>query len=212
MASDDTVKVYVQFGRKKQVAPYEMAEMSCAIEQTFSGDVDPDDLLATMKDLALSVKSQTLLELGLPFEQDDATGLIMEIFPGAEVVESHPAGKAAGKASVTSIGSKAKRKPVEVVKDDEDEEEDIEEEDDEEEEEPTPPPKKKAKAPFVPKTERDEHFLDLMTNPNNWKAVESDNPKAPDFRHKSLKKPGTDFAVSLWLRDAPKGFVNPFED
>lgn len=193
------ITVTTTWGSKRQVAPYEMDEATVVITETFSGDADPEDVQRCIDSQFITAKASVLGQLRKPFEQDEATGMIFEVFPGAEVVESKPTAKLKAVAPP----------PVE------DDEEDGGDEQEEEASKPAPKPAAKRPAPRKPKldaTDRDSLFFDLMENPDDWTLVESDNPKAPDFRHATLKDPkNSRFTVSLWLRDAPDGFENPFE-
>jgi len=50
-------------------------------------------------------------------------------------------------------------------------------------------------------------WQDLFANPGNWhdNRQGKQNPKAPDFKHKTQKEPGGKYSVSLWVsgRDTP---------
>jgi len=184
----DEILVTVNYGRKKQVAPYEMAEASVIIEERFRGDADPLDIERAIRSQFIAAKSQVFLELGLPFEQDEATGIIHEVFPTAVVV-----------AAAAQPAVQARRAvPRDSVHEDAAPYEDA------------PDPAYRPAGNISPKNEREELFLELMNYPERWVQVQSDNAKAPDFRHKTRTKPNSEYKVSLWERDAPRWFVNPF--
>lgn len=64
----------------------------------------------------------------------------------------------------------------------------------------------------APRQDKDSLWRDLMDNPDGWERVQSDNPKAPDFRSRTILQPGTQFKVGLWLKDAPDWFQNQLGD
>lgn len=184
----DEILVTVNYGRKKQVAPYEMAEASVIIEERFRGDADPLDIERAIRTQFIAAKSQVFLELGLPFEQDDETGIIHEIFPTAVVVAAaaQPAVQARRVVSSAPASERAEHG------------------------EEAPEPAYRPASNITPSNEREALFLELMEHPERWVQVQSDNAKAPDFRHKTKTKPNSEYKVSLWERDAPRWFVNPF--
>lgn len=216
----NTTKVSTRFARKGKVekaGDYEMVEAEAIVEQVFDGDIDPEALTTVIEDQFILIKAQVLTQLGLSFEQAE-DGLISETFPGAVTVESK--------------AKPAKKRLAPVPDPEEDEEE-------EEEEEEAPPVKKKAaKAPakpapkkktpppveddddedededdedeIVPKDEKEELFLELMKFPKKWKLNNSNKPNAPRWQHTTKKRPGTDYAVGLWAKDAPRWFEDPF--
>ena len=187
----------VTFGRKKQVAPYEMAEASVTLSQKFTGDTDPQDIATTMQDMFVAAKSEVLLQLGLPFEQDEDTLRIMEVF-GPETTVVANAARAVPVAvqpttpvpsgTVTALPSR-----------------------DEGTGQDNWPQGAVVGTGIDAKSPRDRDFLDEMQDPSNWwnNRNNKKNPSSPDFSHKTRTKPGSDFKVGLWLKDAPDWFVPP---
>ena len=64
MATSNSYEMQVTFGRKKQVAPYEMAEASVTLIQTFAGDTDPESVATVMQDAFVAAKSEVQCHLG----------------------------------------------------------------------------------------------------------------------------------------------------
>lgn len=218
MTDVGTTRVTTRFARKgkvEQAGDYEMVEAEAIVEQVFDGDVDPEALTSVIEDQFILVKAQVLEQLGLTFAQDEQSGMVFETFPGAETVTKAPAKKRlapvpdpeedeeeeeeeappAKKKPAAKAPAKAapKKKTPPPVEDDDEEEED---EDDEDE--------------IVPKDDKEELFLELMKFPKKWKLNNSDKPNAPRWQHNTKKRPGTNYAIGLWAKDAPRWFEDPF--
>lgn len=199
----NTTRVVTRFARKGKVeaaGDYEMVEAEAIIEQVFDGDIDPEALTSVIEDQFILIKAQVFMQLGLAFNQSE-DGVIEEVFPGSSTVESK--------------AKPAKKRLAPVPEPEEDEEED---EDDEEEEPPAKParkaPAKKKAEPSLddiePEDEKEEMFLDMMKFPKNWKLANSKSPNGPRWQHTKKKRPGTQFPVGLWAKDAPDWFEDPF--
>ena len=180
----DEIRIEATFGRKKQVAPYEMAEASLTISQVFRSDVSVEEVERVARAQFITLKSEVLQQLGLEFEQDEDTMIIQEVFRGAEVVELRRAPAPAEAVAMHPASQAAAPAPVAAAV-------------------PT------GTDGIVPANEKEELFLDIMRNPADWSRVTSDNPKAPNFRHKTKTQPNSTYKISLWERDAPRWFRAP---
>lgn len=219
---EPTITVTSTFRRVKQPAQYETATAEITVSETFVGSVSPEDVANQAMSQFEVIKSEVFQQLGIDFEQDEATGRIMEIFPNAVVVESHPSQKP--KAPARRLRPvKEEEPPIEAYEDDEHSWHSTEPQ---VEEEPAPV----RRAPRAPKAapasnqrrqparrnaedDPDGHWQDLMENPGDWWNNQENkrNPKGPDFAHKSKKRPGTNFPIGLWLgQDTPEWFRDPY--
>jgi hypothetical protein len=61
------------------------------IEEMFPGEMQAPDIVIIAEGHYIIAKEKVLSELQLPFQQDQATGMILEAFPGARTVSSTPA-------------------------------------------------------------------------------------------------------------------------
>jgi len=87
----NTVTITSTFGRKKSMGNYNMAEALVVVQQTFDGDVSPEEVDRIASEQFIHAKSRVLIELGLEFGQDAETMLIAEVFtPTVEVVAAAP--------------------------------------------------------------------------------------------------------------------------
>ena len=143
----------------------------------------------------------------MSFEQDDATGIIMEVFPGSNVVEMKPTGtetpapaprrvRAVPQAPEPDEGTEIPNEPQEAA---------------------TEAPRTRraarpapAPAPATGPMETDDYWDDLEKNPGNWwdNRATKTNPKGPDFTSSTFKK-ADGYRVALWLNSAPDWFVLP---
>lgn len=85
------IEVASTFSRTLQVQQFEPQKAEVTIRQSFPGTMTPQEVVELVQSQFVQIKSQVLLELGLPFEQDDETGRLIESFPGSTVVASRPA-------------------------------------------------------------------------------------------------------------------------
>jgi hypothetical protein len=207
MSDQPTITIQSTFTRSHQLASYEQATASVTITEVFDGTVSPEDVATQASNQFLTIKSQVFNELGLPFEQDEESGLIIELFPGAEVVESKPAAKPTAR--------KVPGRRLAPVPDDEPEE------DDKPRRAAPRAPRAAAPKPAASRNRKaaadDEDpygdWADLAENPDDWEYFpDKESKRSPDFRHKTRAQQGNPrFKVSLWLDNAPSWFENPFE-
>lgn len=64
------------------------------LTEVFPGEMQAEEIAKVAEAQYQVLKSTVLSELGLPFTQDETTGMIMETFPGSTVVASAPAEQA----------------------------------------------------------------------------------------------------------------------
>lgn len=90
VSSEPSIKITATFSRTRQVSQFEPARAEVSIEQTLPGVLTPEEVVDIVRSQFQQLKSEVLSELGCAFDQDEATGRIMEAFPGATVVASRP--------------------------------------------------------------------------------------------------------------------------
>lgn len=204
MSDQPTITISSTFERSHQLASFEQAKASVTITEVFDGTVSPEDIAMQAGSQFQTIKAQVFNELGLAFEQDEESGLIIELFPGSEVVESKPA-PAARRAPARRLAPAPEPEP---------------------EDEPAPrraaPRAPRAAAPAsrsrgaAKASDVDDPYgdwADLQESPDDWEYFpDKESKRSPDFRHKTRAQVGNPrFKVSLWLDNAPDWFVNPFE-
>jgi hypothetical protein len=210
---EPTVSITSHYERKISDGDYGSIVASVFITEKFSGTVDAQALAEQAQSQFQVIKAEVLTQLGRPFEMDEATGMVIETFPGTTVVAQKTA-PAPRRQATRSAAVSAAPEP---------EEEPYYEEDATEEQAPEPAPRRpaparRAAAPTRPAPARssgndedpDGYWGDLMDNPGDWSMPEKRSERSPDFQHLTRKKPGTNYKVGLWSTNAPSWFVNPF--
>lgn len=213
---EPTITITSTFRRTKQPASYETCTAELTVSETFVGSVSPEDVAQQAMSQFEVIKSEVFQQLGIDFEQDEATGRIMELFPNSVVVESHPSQKPKPAPRRLAAAPEPEPEP---------------EYEEEPEEEPAPQrrapraprassaPAQRRSSPSAPRARQqaaendpEGHWQDLMENPGQWwdNRENKRNPKGPDFAHKAQKKAGSNFPVGLWLSQAPDWFQDPY--
>lgn len=219
--SEPEITIKARYRRVIQVKQYEPAEADFEISETFPGTMPPEEIVECASSQFQIIKSLVFQQLGLDFKQDEITGLIMEAFPGTEVVTS--INRAKNQTESFNDG------PIEWEPDEVSE---IEYQN--ATRDPAPPAPRPRAANSArsgtsrpggaqpgrptaraqkgstgakssnPKLETDILWRELIDHPERWfdNRFEKTNEKAPDFRHKT-KKNEKNFPVSLWLTSAP---------
>lgn len=187
MTETSEVVVRVNFRRQTQPRQYETAAAEMTVEQSFPATLSPSDIEGVAKQLAQLVKVGVYRELGLNFEQDEETRVIMEVFPGSDVVaQTTTAQVAPGPATSPAKPSAAPRGTGGA-----------------------------RKAPAASTGASGDPWEDLAANPGDWydNTENKTNPKAPDFRNKSGRFKTADgrFNLGLWLNNKPEDLVLPDE-
>lgn len=204
MSDQPTITIQSTFERSHQLASFEQCKASVTIIEVFDGTVSPEDIAMQSASQFQTIKAQVFNELGLQFEQDEESGLIIELFPGTEVVESKPAPRV-----VSSRPAARRLAPAPEPEAEEDE----------------PPRRAAPRAPRATaapgraakaKGSDDDPYgdwADLERDPDGWEYFpDKESPRSPDFRHKTRAQVGNPrFKVSLWMDNAPSWFTNPFE-
>lgn len=225
MSNDPSITLHTKFRRNMKLADYEMAEAEVLVAQEFPGDMPPEDVQAHIAGMFQYAKASVYDQLGLGYNQDEATGIIMEVFPGTQVVGSKP--KALPAAQKPRKSAAAPKSIPEPYTDEDEPPVDAYEED---EPPARPPARQNAGRNSASRTSSgrsagrpsasakamttDELWEHLEQNPGEWfdNRESKTNPKAPDFRAKNLPQPGNpQYKAGLWLRDAPDWFENPFD-
>jgi len=211
MDSNEGIVLRTRFRRVMSLEAYNTQEAEVMVEQAFpTGDMSPEDIQAHVAGMFMYAKASVYDQLGLGYEQDDATGIIMEKFKGTKVVSAPPAQNA--QPAARAAAPKALR-PVPNEPEPSDEEYDDQADAMAAEEAPAPRKtfQRTANRSSAKASGGVDYWDHLMNNPDRWfdNRLSKKNPKAPDFRSKDYKE--GNFAVGLWLNQAPDGFVNPFD-
>jgi hypothetical protein len=195
MSDAEGTRIVFHYRRQVQPKQYETAEVFMDIEHTFPTGLSPEEIENSAKRMAQIVKVGVLTQLGLPFEQDEDTRVIMEVFPTAEKVTSKPLVVPAAAPVEAHVAEPAP---------------------------PTPPsaprPAAKRTGPNAAKTSTGGDDVEaawehLAANPSLWfyNAPETkQNPKGPDF--KATKKAGftsNGYPMGLWMNTKPEDLVLP---
>ncbi len=205
MSDADGTRIVFHYRRQVQPKQYETAEVFMDIEHTFSAGLSPEEIENSAKRMAQIVKVGVLTQLGLPFEQDEDTRVIMEVFPASQVVTHKPGPAIKAEGAVVGAVEASEAPETEAA--------------------PTPPapaPKPVAKraGPNAPKrtaavggSDTDEAWEHLAANPSLWyynAPEDKKNPKGPDF--KATNKAGfssNGYPMGLWLNTKPEDLVLP---
>src|SRR5215213_6812847 len=86
MTDVDATVIKVHYRRQIQPKQYETAEFAMDVEHVFPAGLSPEEIEKAAARMAQEVKVGVLTQLGMPFEQDEETRVIMEVFKGSEVV------------------------------------------------------------------------------------------------------------------------------
>lgn len=229
--AEPSITLHTKFRRNMKLADYEMAEAEVAVDMEFPGDMAPEDVQAHVAGMFQYAKVAVYDQLGLGYEQDEVTGLIMETF-GAEKVASKPATKpraAVNPDDQTSTAPKARKalRAISSPTPDNADEPPIEAYDDEPDWDENKRPTRRSTQPAKRSTAgtrsssrpskvmtEDEMWEHLEANPDEWfdNRESKTNPKAPDYRAKNIPDPkNAQFKAGLWDSNAPDWFQNPFD-
>lgn len=210
--NEHTIILRVHFRRQIQPAQYQTAEFATYVEQQIPGTLSPDQIEGHLKFLSQQVKANTFDQLGLYYDQDKESGVIMEVLGGQPV--THTPAQLAPVENINQaapVVAAAPERPVEtssapVV--------------------PNNPPGGARRKPGG--TSRSagsdiyaQAWADIQANPGNWycniadKESGKSNTMAPDFKCKDAKifanpkKP--EDPMALWMT-RPDGRLSCPED
>ena len=202
MSDAEGTRIVFHYRRQVQPKEYETAEVFMDVEHTFPAGLSPEEIETSAKRMAQIVKVGVLTQLGLPFEQDEDTRVIMEVFPTAEKVTNKPSAAIKAEGAVVGVATAPVQAPEAV-------------------EAPapapaTPRPAQSRPAPPKARPANDDvtaAWEHLAANPGEWyynAPEDKKNPKGPDF--KATKNAGfmsNGFPMGLWLNTKPEDLVLP---
>jgi hypothetical protein len=199
--NEPTVVLKVHYRRQVQPKQYETAEYAAYLEQTFPGNLSPEELETQFKLLGQVVKVQVFDQLNLDYTQNDETGIVLEVFKDSTVVGRtiKPVGTftaAIDAMEAKAIPPEAPSAPAGA---------------------PAPPPvprrastgRKPAAGTRAVTPAELEAWRDLEANGlENWwdNSQDKRNPNGPDFKAKKGKgfmSPDGRFEMGLWLNAKP---------
>lgn len=88
--TEPAITIRSRFRRVLQVAPYQTAEAEISVEETFPGELSPDQIVDVAQNQFAIAKAQVFAQLGLKADFDEATGMIMEAMPDTIAVTTPP--------------------------------------------------------------------------------------------------------------------------
>lgn len=197
--TSDNVTVHINYERQTQPKQYETQRFSMAVTQSFPASLSPEEIDESAKVLAQVVKVAVYEQLQLPYEQNEDTKVIHEVFPGSQNVAASP--------KLAAVPSE----PAEYT------------------EAPTAPPvpqrtpqrrtgaSRPATARPKPKGGEDDAWNDVMDHPENWydNRTSKRNPNGPDFKATNASGwvNNRNEPMSLWINgqysQAPEWFEAP---
>lgn len=194
----ENIVVRVNYRRQTQPKQYETAAFEMTVEETFPASLSPLEIESVGKQLAQVVKVGVYRELNLPFEQDEDTKVIMEVFPGSEVVAETRKAAPAPPSAPTGARRNGPGRSVPSGRSGP-------------AQRPTAPPSGPEPAYEI---DTNAAWEDLAANPSDWyyyAPEDKKNPKGPDFRNKSGRFKSQDgrFLMGLWLNTKPEDLVLP---
>lgn len=198
MADAEGTRIVFHYRRQVQPKQYETAEVFMDVEHTYPAGLSPEEIEAGAKRMAQIVKVGVLTQLGLPFEQDEDTRVIMEVFPTAEKVTNKPKAESVAPPVSPPVAPEDAEAPTTAPA--------------------TPRPAQKRTGPNAAKpasggSDTDAAWEHLAANPKLWfynAPEDKKNPKGPDF--KATKDAGFNangFPMGLWLNTKPEDLVLP---
>ena len=208
MSEEITIKV--KFERQTQPKQYEIARAGIELEMTYPGTFTPEQIANDGQSLYQVAKSLVFNELGVPFEQDSATGILMETFPGSTVMAIVPKSEPDHPVNKPRAVRAVPQAPESPAGDDAD---DYYQDEPEPVTTPSRPARRAARpapAPAPAGLSTDDYWEDLEKNPGDWwdNRETKNNPKGPDFTSSKFKQ-DNGYRVALWLNSAPDWFNVP---
>lgn len=209
------LKLTAYYSRKRGLPDYSSEEASVFISQAMPGVMQPEEVANHLQSLFVYAKSEVYQQLALPFEQDEATGRIMESFPDSKVVAMRPK---TARAVATDAGDdpSADQYPTDAELADAQRQTLQEARQQAVRRHPSSTQRstggRARKAAGLAKPDDEELWEDLANNPDGWwdNRINKRNPKGPDWSHKTKTQPGTNFKVGLWLSNAPDWFMEDY--
>lgn len=167
--------------------------------EVYPGEMSPEEIQQVAELQFQLLKSETLKQLGLPFTQDEATGMIMETFPGSTVVSS---GQPATAAEPPREAAQARQAPARS----------------------NPAPRRQQantgqRGRSGGNPQPDVMWQELMDYPGDWYwNAEKSNPQQPDF-YSTKYFSAEGWPVGLWMESRFPGascpdpeYVNSIEE